>query len=163
MQAVARRAEVAPGTVLYHYPTPNELAEAVIDTWIDDFGMPTPENIDPTAPIDRRIGTLIELLYDMYLNSEQAYRIYQKSHDHPAMVKSNQMWEENLGALLYTAMGERASDPEAMQVISVLIDPGFRGTLVSRGMSSDRAVEVATTLAVDWLANGSAPSESPAV
>jgi hypothetical protein len=61
------------------------------------------------------------------------------------------MWEQNLGAMMIKALGERAMDPEAVQVVSVLIDPGFRGTLLSRGMSPERAVEAATRMTLDWL------------
>ncbi len=151
MQAVARRADVAPGTVLYHYPTPEDLADAVVETWIDEIGMPTTDDIDSGADLQTRISTLIGLLYEMYESSEWAYKIYQKSPNHPSLVKSNQMWEENLGAMLFKAIGERAMDPEAVQVVSVLIDPGFRGTLLSRGMSPERAVEAATQMTLDWL------------
>jgi AcrR family transcriptional regulator len=151
MQAVARRADVAPGTVLYHYPTPEDLADAVVETWIDEIGMPTTDDIDSGADLQTRIRTLIGLLYEMYESSEWAYKIYQKSPNHPSLVKSNQMWEENLGAMLFKAIGERAMDPEAVQVVSVLIDPGFRGTLLSRGMSPERAVEAATQMTLDWL------------
>jgi AcrR family transcriptional regulator len=151
MQAVARRADVAPGTVLYHYPTPEDLADAVVETWIDEIGMPTADDIDSGADLQTRIRSLVGLLYEMYESSEWAYKIYQKSPNHPSLVKSNQMWEENLGAMLFKAIGERAMDLEAVQVISVLIDPGFRGTLLSRGMSPERAVEAATQMTLDWL------------
>jgi len=151
MQAVARRADVAPGTVLYHYPTPEDLADAVVETWIDEIGMPTTDDIDSGVDLQTRVRTLIGLLYEMYESSEWAYKIYQKSPNHPSLVKSNQMWEENLGAMMIKAIGERAMDPEAVQVVSVLIDPGFRGTLLSRGMSPERAVEAATQMTLDWL------------
>lgn len=151
MQAVARRADVAPGTVLYHYPTPEDLADAVVETWIDEIGMPTAADIDSGADLQTRIRSLVGLLYEMYESSDWAYKIYQKSPDHPSLVKSNQMWEQNLGAMLFKALGERAMDPEAVQVVSVLIDPGFRGTLLSRGMSPERAVEAATQMTLDWL------------
>ena len=151
MQAVARRADVAPGTVLYHYPTPEELADAVVENWIDEIGMPTADDIDAGADLQTRTRSLVGLLYEMYESSEWAYKIYQKSPDHPSLVKSNQMWEENLGAMLFKALGESAVDPEAVQVVSVLIDPGFRGTLLSRGMSPERAVEAATQMTLDWL------------
>jgi len=151
MQAVARRADVAPGTVLYHYPTPEDLADAVVVTWINDIGMPTADDIDSGADLQTRIRSLVGLLYEIYESSDWAYKIYRKSPDHPSLVKSNQMWEENLGAMMFKALGERAADPEAVQVVSVLIDPGFRGTLLSRGMSSERAVDAATRMTLDWL------------
>jgi AcrR family transcriptional regulator len=151
MQAVARRADVAPGTVLYHYPTPDELAESVVESWIADLEAPSPESIDPGAPLADRVRTLVEELFGLYQRSEYAYQAFVKSPHHPAMEKANDWWEENVGAMLDRALGETASTPETMEVLTALINPGFRGNLIGAGLSSKRAVEVATELAVLWL------------
>jgi TetR/AcrR family transcriptional regulator len=151
MQAVARRADVAPGTVLYHYPTPDELAEAVVESWIADLDAPSPESIDPGAPLADRIRTLVEELFGLYERSEYAYQAFVKSPHHPAMEKANDWWEENVGAMLDRALGKSASTAETMEVLAALINPSFRGSLIGSGLSSERAVEVATELAVLWL------------
>ncbi len=56
--------------------------------------------------------------------------------------------------MLFAALGERAQDSETVQVISALTNPGFRGTLLETGLSSERAIEVATRLALGWLGEG---------
>ena len=38
-----------------------------------------------------------------------------------------------------------------MKVVSVLTNPGFRGTLMSTGIDAERAIEIATELTLDWL------------
>ena len=53
--------------------------------------------------------------------------------------------------MMARALGELATDPETMQVLSVLTDPGFRGTLILTGIQSDRATEIATQMAIHWL------------
>lgn len=151
MQAVARRADVAPGTVLYHYPNADELAEAVIQSWMAGFEAPSVETISAEDPLDLRIAKLIREVFSLCERSDVAYRVYVKSPDYPVLKKYERWWNENVGEMLFRALGEKAQEPEALRVVSVLVDPGFRGTLIGRGLSAERAVGVATELAVCWL------------
>jgi len=151
MQAVARRADVAPGTVLYHYPDPDDLAEAVVKSWLEEMSAPSPDAIDPSAPIAERIEALVSELYGLYDRSDFAYRIYQKSPRHPVLKKYEAWWYENANQMMMRALGARASDVETMQIVSVLVNPGFRGTLLSTGVTNDRAIEVVTQMAMDWI------------
>lgn len=151
MQAVAKRAEVAPGTVLYHYPDPDDLAAAVVDNWIEEMDAPSPESIDPGAALETRIKALVTELFGLYERSETAYRIYAKSPRHPVLAEYETWWYENAGRMTVRALGEHAGETETMQVVSVLTNPGFRGTLLMAGITSDRAIEVATQMIMDWL------------
>ncbi len=159
MQGVARRADVAPGTVLYHYPMPEDLAQAVVDSWIAEMRMPTPESIDPRAPLEQRVHTLVEELYGLYERSEDAYQVYMKSGHHPVMARANELWETNVGEMLGRALGERVNEPKALQVVASLVSPGFRGTLLMNGLSAGQSVGVATDLVVGWLIKGGPPPE----
>lgn len=154
MQAVARRADLAPGTVLYHYPDPERLAEAVVESWVAEMHMPTAGTIDPGAPLEQRIRTLVTELFGLYERSEPAYQVYVKSGNHPVMERASGMWERNAGEMLARALGDRLGEPEAPQVIGALVSPGFRGTLIVNGCSSDRAIDVAADLALGWLTRG---------
>lgn len=151
MQAVARRADVAPGTVLYHYSTPDQLVEAVVEMWIEEMEAPSPESIDPSDPIEQRVATLVKELFGLYERSEVSYQVYRKSPDHQVLKRYETWWYENAGQMMARALGELATDPETMQVLSVLTDPGFRGTLILTGIQSDRATEIATQMAIHWL------------
>lgn len=149
MLAVARRADVAPGTVLYHYPTPDALAEAVVERWISEMEAPSPEVIDVTADLEDRVLGLVEELYGLYERSEQAYRVYQKDPRHPVLARYEAWWFDNVRQMMSRALG--SSDVESLQVVSVLVNPGFRGTLVEAGIAPRRAVEIAAGLALDHL------------
>lgn len=151
MQAVARSAEVAPGTVLYHYPSPESLAEAVVDSWVKSMEPPTPDAIDEEAPLAERVTALTRELFCLYERTGHLYRVYQQSPDHPSIQRAGQWWFENVQMMLLRALGDRAEDPEAVQVVSVLVNPGFRGTLISTGVAAERTTEIAAQLAIDWL------------
>lgn len=151
MQAVARRAEVAPGTVLYHYPTPDDLVEAAVERWIVEMEAPSPEAIDPDAPLADRVRALVVELFGLYERSEYAYRIYSKSPDHPVLKRYEKWWYDNVGEMMTRALGSLAGDPETMNVVSVLVNPGFRGTLLSTGIPPGRSVDVSTHLVLSWI------------
>lgn len=151
MQAVARRAEVAPGTVLYHYPTPDDLVEAAVERWIVEMEAPSPEAIDPDAPLADRVRALVVELFGLYERSEYAYRIYSKSPDHPVLKRYEKWWYDNVGEMMTRALGPLAGDPETMNVVSVLVNPGFRGTLLSTGIPPGRSVDVSTHLVLSWI------------
>lgn len=151
MQEVARRADVAPGTVLYHYPTPESLAEEVVDDWVESMDPPRPEIIDTDEPPSVRVTKLVVELYGLYERTDHLYRVYQKSPNHPALLRAGAWWDDNVSAMVGRALGDRMSDEEAVKVVSVLINPGYRGTLVMTGINPDRAAEIAAELAIYWL------------
>jgi AcrR family transcriptional regulator len=151
MQAVARRAEVAPGTVLYHYPTPDDLVEAAVERWIVEMEAPSPEAIDPDAPLQDRVRALVLELFGLYERSEYAYRIYSKSPGHPVLKRYEKWWYDNVNQMMTRALGDLATEPEAMKVVSVLVNPGFRGTLLSTGVTPERSVDISTHLVLSWL------------
>lgn len=155
MQAVARRADVAPGTVLYHYPDPDDLATAVVEQWLEEFDAPSPDVIDPDVSLRERISVLVDELFGLYERSSYAYRAYQKSPGHPVMKKYEAWWYGNVNEMIARALGELASTPEPMQVVSVLTNPGFRGTLVMTGIDPERSREIATDLIVGWIERNS--------
>lgn len=151
MQAVARRADVAPGTVLYHYPTPDELVEAAVERWILEMEAPSPEAIDPESPLEERVRALVDELFGLYERSEYAYRIYAKSPNHPVLKRYEKWWYDNVNQMMTRALGDLATEPEAMKVVSVLVNPGFRGTLLSTGVTPERSVDISTHLVLSWL------------
>jgi AcrR family transcriptional regulator len=151
MQAVARRADVAPGTVLYHYPDPDDLTRAVVESWITEMEAPSPDAIDVDAPLAERVAVLVSELYGLYERSGFAYGIYQKSPGNPILKKYEKWWYENANQMMVQAYGERLSEPETGQVLSVLLNPGFRGTLITSGISPDRAIEIAAQMSLDWI------------
>jgi AcrR family transcriptional regulator len=160
MQAVARRADVAPGTVLYHYPDPDDLAGAAVRSYQESYASPSIESIPEDAPIEKRISALIGELYGVYERTTAFYRIYEKSRDHPAVRQASDEWGRTVEEMVLRALGGRSRDPSAIRVISALINPGFRWTLIETGFSPERSVDIAAQLAFRWL-SAEQPADAP--
>ena len=149
MQAVARRADVAAGSVLYHYATPDDLAAAVVAHWLNEIEPPSATAIDPTTPLQERVCQLVTELFHFYDRSDWANQIYKLSPDHPALAAARAGWDGSFDDLMTAALGDRFDDIDSARLMAVFVDPDFYGLLLSRGFSPTTAIEVATTLIVD--------------
>ncbi len=162
MQAVARRADVASGTVLYHYPTPDDLVDAVLQNSVRAMAPPMADDIDPTAPLFERILTLTSEMFRVYRNTDLEYRAWLKSREHPAMKHWEQWYYQIYGEALTKALGDRAADPGALQIASALVDPSFRASLLMRGFTEEQAIEQTVRLVMAWFTSQDLTSKHPA-
>ena len=151
MQAVARRADVAAGTVLYHYPKSEDLVAATVEQWISDIDPPAASIIDPSGPLKRRIHQLVTAMYSFYERSGWAYQIYMKSPEDPILAAARDDWNRSFEELVAAALAEPAAQPDTLRLVSIFVDPAFRSLLLSRGLAQDQAVDLATTLILDTI------------
>lgn len=151
MQSIARRADVAAGTVLYHYPDPDALADEVIAERREAMALPTVDALAPDATLPERIGRLTAELFRVYEGTDLEYQAYSRSREHPVMRRYEQWYQQTYGAALAAALGPEHADPRAFQVVSALIDPGFRAGLLERGLSQQDAVRETVVLVLAWL------------
>jgi AcrR family transcriptional regulator len=146
MQAVARQADVAAGTVLYHYPTPDDLTAAVVAHWLDRIEPPSAAEIDPNAPLETRVRDLVTALFQFYERSNWANQIYKLSPDNRVLVAARVDWDRSFDALITTALGDGYKGAHATRLVSVFVDADFYGLLLSRRFSSAKAIEIAANL-----------------
>ncbi|MEZ5116197.1 MAG: TetR/AcrR family transcriptional regulator [Candidatus Nanopelagicales bacterium] len=158
MQGIARRADLAAGTVLYHFPDPDALAEAVISGRAEATRMPMPESVDTSAPLERRVRDFTEAVFAVYAATDLDYQAYQRSREHPVMRRWEEWYNRAYGEGLVRVLGPRHTEPTALQVVSALIDPGFRGSLRLRGLTEEQAVDSTVRLVLGWLSGSGAPT-----
>lgn len=152
MQSIARRADVAPGTVLYHYPDPDDLVQDVMAERVQVMDVPTVDSLDTDAPLPERITWLTRELFRVYEGTELDYHAWMRSREHPAFRQYEQWYYQVYGAVVAAALGPDHTDARAFQIVSALIDPGFRASLTERGLTHDEAVEETVRLVLGWLA-----------
>lgn len=151
MQSIARRADVAPGTVAYHYPDPDALAAEVIDASVASMAVPTVETLDGEAALGERIDWLTRELFRVYEGTDREYRAWMRSRTHPVMRRYEEWYYQAYADVLGAALGPDHAEPRTFQVVSALVDPGFRGSLIDRGLSQEDAVEETVRLVLAWL------------
>lgn len=151
MASIARRADLAAGTVLYHFPDADGLADAVMAASVERMAVPEPETVSAAGDLADRVRVMTSELFRVYARSTTEYLAWTKSQGHPAMATAEAWYNERYTALLLAALGEFARDGMALQVVSALIEPGFRANLVQRGLTDEQVVDETVRLVLAWL------------
>jgi AcrR family transcriptional regulator len=152
MQQVGRRADVAPGTVLNHFPDPDALARAVVDRLLEDLHVPGPEIFTGLETVDERLRQLARELSEFYERSEPWYLVYVREGGRiPAWADAEQRFFEAIDRLMQEALGELADNATIKLAVSTLLDPGVLGGLTNKGLTSSAAGEFAADILLAWL------------
>lgn len=150
MVAVARRADVASGTVLYHYSEPGALAEAVADRWIEETDWPEVSQIPVDTSLEERVDLLLETVYAMYEAARPAAEVYRKSPQHPAVRKLQSVWDDQVSQTITDALGSHVIE-EDKPMISAILEGQFLSSLIRHGINENQIQDSAGRLIVAWL------------
>lgn len=152
MQEVARRADVAPATVINHFPESHLLAEAVIAHVFALMELPTREIFKGLTSPDERLARLIRGFYDSYTRGDPWGTMHRReANEIPALRSGSARLRTHIRELLADALGPLADDEQVMHVARAALDPDFRAALLRTGVSHEEAVELATQLVARWL------------
>lgn len=152
MQQVARLADVAPGTVLNHFPDPDALARAVVDRLREDLHVPGSEIFTGLESVDERLRRLARELSEFYERSEPWYLVYVREGGQiPAWAEAEQRFFDGIDRLMQEALGELADNATIRLAVSTLFEPGVLGGLTNKGLTSSDAGDFAADILLAWL------------
>ena len=150
MLAVARRADVASGTVFYHYPEPEALADAVVNMWIEEAGLPDAPEVPNDLSLRERADLLVSIVFEMYDDGHPAANIYLRNPQHPAMRKLQRFWDERLSEVISSTLGTHLKEADR-PLITAIIGGQFLGSLARRGIQGNELGETVSRLIAAWL------------
>ncbi len=152
MQDVARRADVAPGTVANHFGSAEALAEEVTAQILTDLRMPTPELFDGVDELEQRIRLLVMEISTFFERSKPWYQVTQREPP------GAQVWRDaearfyvELDVLVRAGLGPVAADAEAVVVVSAMLGTYVLGAIEASGLSSENAVDLMSDVITTWL------------
>ena len=152
--AVARAADVAPGTIANHFPGSGALVAAVADLALANLRMPDPSLFGGTDDPIERVERLARELAAFFERSEAWWRIFAGDPVLSAgSAGTEARFDEELDDLIRAALGPVAADDVAYAVVATVIGPPAFIGLRSRGIPYDQAAEVAIALIRPWLAS----------
>jgi AcrR family transcriptional regulator len=162
MQDVARRADVAPGTVANHFGSARALASVATSQVLADLRMPTPDLFDGVEGIPDRIRLLISEIAAFFHRSESWYRVAQREPGNPAWAEAEARYYAELDSMIRTALGPLASDADAVAVVSAVLTTWVIGAMQASGYSGSAASGLVSDLLIAWLATrGGSPPTTP--
>ena len=152
MQEVARHANVSPATVLNHFPTPDDLAEAVVAELTASIRAPTEDVLAGARGTAAKVRRLARALATFYELTEPWYEIHAKErHAVRALAEGEARFYRDLDRLTRAALGRLASDERVHAGVSAALHPAVFAGLRARGMTADAAGELLGDVLAPWL------------
>ena len=153
MLDVARRADVAPGTVANHFGSAEGLAAEVTAQVLADLRMPTVDLFDGVDHLAQRIRLLVGEISAFFERSKTWYQVSQREPP------GAQVWRDaearyyvEQDALIRAALGPVAADADAVAVVSAMLGTYVLGAIEASGRTAEEAVELMADLLTAWLA-----------
>lgn len=152
MAQVAHRADVAPATVSNHFAMKNELDEAIVDVVFAEIAIPDHTIYDGLGTLPERVARLATEMAAFMKRSERWYLMWatdpQMTEPWGTVVRS---YYATMETLLAGALGELATDDDALAMLRALLDPRFFGALAEAGRSREEAASLIVASITPWL------------
>ena len=145
-QDIAERADVAVGTVYYHFPTFDELIPACGALGVEMAAPPTGEIFRDLGGKQRRLERLVEELFAFYGRARGGIENMLREKDQiPALQRLAAEQDAETRSLIAQALGPKAPKRE-LDVVDALLDFGVWLSLEQRGIKNKQAVRLMTHL-----------------
>jgi AcrR family transcriptional regulator len=152
IQDVARRADVAPGTVLNHFESSAELARAVGDHLIGSLQVPGDDIFIGLTLAPERVARIARELFAFYERSSPWYEVYAREPSGVgAWAGAEVGFYDQVERLIRTALGPLAEDQSAVAAVSAVLGAGVYSTLRARGLSTPDAADLVVEVLSPWL------------
>lgn len=149
---IARRADVAPGTVLNHFSSADELARAVLDGVLGSLQLPSSAVFAGLAGVPDRFARLCRELFAFYDRSESWYLAYAREPPGvPAWAEAEATFYAAFDGLVREALGPVAHDASIVAIVSTMLGGEAWSTLRARGLSSEQVAALVIDVLTPWL------------
>jgi len=156
MQEVARRADVAPGTVANHFGSADAIAAEAGQRLLTDLRLPPTAIFDGVDGVAERIRILARELAGFYRRSEPWIMIWQREPGGLAAWSGvEQRFYREFDLLVRAAIGSLAADPETVAVTAAVLIPPVVGAIQATGRTGEAAADLVASVLVAWLATRS--------
>jgi len=162
-QAVALAADVAPGTVRNHFPTPMDLAAAAAEAILVETRLPGVAIFEGLGTVVQRVTVLARELAGFFERSAAWWQVREGDPDlASAWVGAESGFDDHLARLVAVAIGPSAeggaaaSTPGTAAAVATVIGGPLYYRLRGSGLSLDDAVALELSLILPWLEGRSA-------
>jgi AcrR family transcriptional regulator len=153
MLDVARRADVAPGTVANHFGSAPALASEATFELLADLHMPVPDLFVGVDGLSDRIELLVRELAAFFERSEPWWHVSRREpSDSEFWAETEARYYREFDVLVRAALGPLAADADAVAVVTSVLGAWVIGTIQATGRSAESAVALVSDLLTAWLA-----------
>lgn len=154
LTAVAKRADVARGTILHHFGSWDGLLAGVLDDILELLQVPDERIFDGIEDRDARIRAFVEAMIAFQERSQPWWPIFEHEMNRPEVKQRDATYWAAFGRLQAAALGPGlANKPAAGAAIVALSHPATAGTFLwsfeRAGRTADEARRLIGDLAID--------------
>jgi AcrR family transcriptional regulator len=158
MLDIARRADVAPGTVANHFGSAAALATDIAGEVLSELRMPTPDLFLGVEGLRDRVDLLVRELAAFFDRAGPWWRAWQREGPGVSFwADAEARYYKQLDALVRAALGPLSSDEDAVAVVMIVFGRWVIGSLQEAGRTSEQAVSLVTDLLASWLETRTTP------
>ncbi len=158
MLDVARRADVAPGTVANHFGSAADLAIEVSGEILGELRMPSPALFDGVVGLRSRVELLVRELSAFFARSEPWWRASEREGRGVTFwAEAEARYYQELDALVRAALGPLGADEDAVAVVMTVFGRWVIGSLQEMGRTSEQAGSLVADLLASWLETRTTP------
>lgn len=160
MVDVARRADVAPGTVANHFGSAAALATEATSQILGELRMPSPELFVGVVGLRSRVELLVRELSAFFDRNEPWWHASQREEPGVSFwADAEARYQRQLDALVRAALGPLSSDEDAVAVLTTVFGRWVIGSLQDAGRTSEQAVSLVADLLASWLETRTTPDQ----
>ena len=140
--AIAKRADVARGTILHHFGSADGLLEAVLDDITRELEWPDERiqvGVDPEA---ERIRRYVDAMFRFFVRSEEDWPAFARDLDHPSLQKRAAEYFETAGRLFAATFGDLAADRVLAAAARAYVNYGPLNDFRAAGLNLEETIEV---------------------
>ena len=142
VKAIAQRADVARGTVVNHFASPEALLEAVLDQAVAEVAFPDEQSLSEVLPTADRVRKYVEVMFRFYERSAEWWAVFSADMDLPALQARERAYDETVRRLRVAAFGPLVDDRQVAASVREIVDDGPMYGLLGAGLTLDGAIEV---------------------
>jgi AcrR family transcriptional regulator len=153
MTEVARRADVAPGTLRNHFPSRDDLDRAMVQRLTGEAPLPDLSMFDGADSIEMRLERLIHITGAFLDDSARLYRMWLREPMlNPIWTEAGAAYGAHWDRLFRVALGTLADDADAMALIRAVLEPTFFERIRGGARSTGEASVLITAALTPWFA-----------
>jgi AcrR family transcriptional regulator len=157
-QDIARRADVAVGTVYKHFPSLDELVPACGALLMERMRPPAPEDasriIGDAVGLKERLRRVADALFAFYERAGATLRLDARERELPAVREWEAYLRATISALVEGALGPGSADAAAVRLVGALLDPATYDAMRMRGIKPKQSTLAVSAMAECWLEHG---------
>lgn len=142
IQAIARRADVARGTVINQFGNADAVLEAVLDRAVVEVEFPSERDLDGANTPDARVRRFVEVMYRFFERGTDWWQVFYADLQLPALQARQQRYNEIVAAFHAAAFGSLADDRIVAAAVRAFIDYPPWYALKAGGLTLDESIEL---------------------